>query len=116
MMAADVGVEVIKIGVSMIGASVLETSPTIIGSIGRTGMLTLIVVTLGEQSRKGGQGVVMTVFVQKPKGGRSRPIRKTSVDPIGNEHDDPVLRKTGSRGQPGKFVRTVGSGSEPDFP
>ena len=56
----------------MIGASVLETSPTMIGSIGMTGVPTLIVVgfetssaevTLGQESRKGGQSVVMTVFV-----------------------------------------------------
>ena len=68
MTATDFGVEVVKIG----GAPILETSPTMIGSIGRTGVLTLIVVgfetssaevTLAEESGKGGQGIVMTVFV-----------------------------------------------------
>ena len=72
MTATDVGVVVGKIGFGMIGASVLETSPTMIGSIGRTGVLTLIVVgfetssaevTLAKESRKVGQGIVMTVFV-----------------------------------------------------
>ena len=71
-LATDVGVEVVKIGFVMIGASILETSPTMIGWIGRTDVLTLIVVgfetssaevTLAKESGKGGQGIVMTVFV-----------------------------------------------------
>ena len=72
MRATDVGVEVVKIGFGMIGASILETSPTMIGLIGRTGVLTLIVVgfetssaeeTFARESAKGGQGIVMTVFM-----------------------------------------------------
>ena len=48
--AADVGVAVMQVGLGMIGASVLETSPTMMGLIGRTGVLTLIVVGLETSS------------------------------------------------------------------
>ena len=72
MTATDAEVEVVTIVFSMIRAPVLETSPTMIGSIGRTGMATLIIVgfetlyaevILAEEGGKRVQGIVMTVFV-----------------------------------------------------
>ena len=124
MTETDPGVELVKIGFGMIGAPVLETSPTMIGSIGRTGVSTLIIVgfktlsaevTLAEEGGKRVQGIVMTVFVWKSQRGSACPVGETGIDPIGINHEDPVVAKTQGRGQESQFVGTVRTGSVSDF-